>query len=142
MNRNLECCILSCLLLKPELMEKLKLEDKHFKNQKLWHFMKAFYKKFKTFDLNLMFDVCTNDWKLVEYVEMLFDYEPVPNNFEKYQQQLLDLYDEQERERWLIERTYNLANELYVRSITFNEFKKKVKELENASNTLFKKEGE
>ena len=37
---DLEKSILSCLLIKPELMEQLILEDKHFiKNQRMWQFM-------------------------------------------------------------------------------------------------------
>ena len=53
---DLEMSILSCLLLKPELlMESLIIEDKHFiKHKKLWVFMKEFYNKFHNFDITLM----------------------------------------------------------------------------------------
>ena len=64
---DLEFSILSCLLIKPELMENVILEDKHFKRtQRMWQFMKSFYKKFKTFDINLMYSICKDKWQIVD----------------------------------------------------------------------------
>ena len=91
---DLEFAILSCLLIKPELMEKVILEDKHFKRtQRMWQFMKAFYKKFKTFDINLMYSICKDKWQIVEYISLLLELEPTVSAFDKYQKQLIELYE-------------------------------------------------
>ena len=58
---DLEINILSCILQRPQLMEKSILEDKHFiKHKKLWLFMKAVYKKFGTFDFVIMYKIIKN----------------------------------------------------------------------------------
>ena len=55
---DLEISLLSCILIKPELMEEVVLDDKYFvKTKRIWLFMKSFYKKFGTFDLTLMCSV-------------------------------------------------------------------------------------
>ena len=88
---DLEFSILSCLLIKPELMEKVILEDKHFKRtQRMWQFMKSFYKKFKTFDINLMYSICKDKWQIVEYMSLLLEFEPTASSFDKYQKQLIE----------------------------------------------------
>ncbi len=122
--KDIEINILSCLLLKPELMENNKLEDKYFKKHKrLWIFMKAFYGKFKTFDSALMMSVCNNQWKMALYLESLFEVEPAPSNFYKYQDRLIEEYYQSEKNRWIINRIYELSNDLYVNKITIEEFK-------------------
>ena len=137
---NLEFSILSCLLIKPELMEKIILEDRHFKKtQRIWQFMKSFYKKFKTFDVNLMYSVCKNKWQLIEYISLLLDFEPTANEFDKYQQQLIELYEEQEKDKYIIEKVYKLANELIVRSISTNDFKKEIDNVYYNANEIYKK---
>lgn len=123
----LEINILSCLLQKPELMEKVILEDKYFvKTKKLWFFMKAFYSKFKNFDISLMYSVVKDKYRFLDYITWLLDVEPCPSNFEKYQQQLIYLYKENEKEKKLIEKIYAISNDLLVRNITTTEFKQKI----------------
>lgn len=140
---DLEFEILSCLLLKPELMEKVILEDKHFvRTQRMWQFMKTFYKKFGTFDINLMYSVCKDKWQIVEYMSMLLDFEPVINNFELYQKQLLELYEENKKDKYIIEKVYELANSLLVRNISTSDFKNKVNEIYSQADEIFKKEDE
>ena len=127
---DLELSILSCLLIKPELMNELILEDKHFvKHQRLWQFMKAFYKKFQTFDIQLMYSVCRDKWHIVGYMVMLLDKEPTYYNFKKYQNQLIELYEENKKDKIIIDSVYKLANDLYVRNITTSEFKNKIDEI-------------
>ena len=129
---DLEMNIMSCLLLKPELMEKIILEDKHFvKHQRLWQFMKAFYKKFQTFDVQLMYSVCKDKWHIVNYMVMLLDIEITTHNFDLYQKQLIDLYEERKKDKFIIENVYRLANELYVRNISVEEFKKQTQKIYN-----------
>ena len=142
-NNDLEKAILSCLLIKPELMEQLILEDKHFvKNQRMWQFMKAFYNKFKTFDIQLMTSVCKDKWQVVNYIIMLLDYEVTTHNFDKYQKQLIELYEESKKEKWIIEKIYELANNLYVRNIELKDFDYNLKKIYEDANEIFKGEKE
>ena len=138
---DLEMSIMSCLLLKPKLMEELKLEDKHFKKHyRLWQFMKAFYKKYQTFDVILMFSVCKDKFQIIKYLQMLADIEPVPSNFNKYQDQLIELYKQKKKERYIIENIYTLANDLYIGNIDLNQFKNKIKEAEENAEKIFEEE--
>lgn len=136
---NLEISILSCILQRPSLMENTILEDKYFiKHKKLWLFMKAFYKKFKTFDITLMCSVCKNEYKLMDYIIWLLDVEPAPSVFKYYEQQLIDLYNESKKERWIIDKVYSLASELYIKNITISEFNNKLGEIYKDSEKIFK----
>lgn len=136
---DLELSVLSCLILKPELMEQIKFEDKHIiKHNRLWQFMKAFYKKFGNFDPALMFDMCSNNWKLVMYIERLADLELSPNHFEEYQQRLIESYEELKKDKWIINKIYNLANDLYVRNIKVSEFRDKVNKIYEDADKLYK----
>ena len=140
---DLEINILSCLLQKPELMQELILEDKHFvKNQRLWQFMKAFYKKFNTFDIPLMCSVCQDKYKLVMYVEWLVDVIPAPSLFEKYQQQLIELYEQTKKEKWIKEKLFELANDLYVGSVELKEYILKINDIYDNADEIFKSERE
>ena len=136
---DLEISILSCILQKPSLMEDTILEDKYFiKHKTLWLFMKAFYKKFKKFDITLMCSVCKNEYKLMDYIIWLLDVEPAPSIFKHYEQQLIDLYNESKKERWIINKIYSLANDLYVKSITISEFNDKLNQIYVNADKLFK----
>ena len=138
---DLEMSVLSCLILKPELMEQIKFEDKHIiKHNRLWQFMKAFYKKFGNFDPALMFDMCSNNWKLVMYIERLADLELSANHFEEYQQRLIESYEELQKDKWVINKVYNLANDLYVRNIKVSEFQDKVKKIYEDADRLYKED--
>lgn len=127
---DLELNVLSCLLIKPELMEKLRLEDKHFvKQQRLWQFMKSFYSKFKTFDSALMISVCQDKFQIIEYIMWLLELNPTPSNFEKYQERLIEMYEEEQQDKIKIQKIYNLSNELYVRKINLDDFKNELKRI-------------
>ncbi len=137
---DLECSILSCLLIKPDLMNQLILEDKHFIGyQRVWKFMQAFYKKFGNFDITLMASVCSNQKKLIGYIKDLLECEPTCLNFNVYQQQLIDLYNEEEKDKWIIKRAYEITCDLWVRNITTSEYKNKIEELYVKANEIFKK---
>lgn len=136
---DLEKSVLSCLLIKPKLMEQLILEDKHFiKNQRMWQFMKAFYNKFKTFDIQLMASVCKDKWQIMNYIIMLLDYEVVTCNFDKYQKQLIELYEESKKEKWIVDKIYELANNLYVRNIELKDFDYNLKKIYEDADKIFK----
>lgn len=132
---DLELNVLSCLLIKPELMEKLRLEDKHFvKQQRLWQFMKSFYSKFKTFDSALMISVCQDKFQIIEYIMWLLELNPTPSNFEKYQERLIEMYEEEQQDKIKIQKIYNLSNELYVRKINLDDFKNELKRIMGDEN--------
>lgn len=140
---DLEKSILSCLLIKPELMEQLILEDKHFvKNQRMWQFMKAFYNKFKTFDIQLMFSICKDKWQIINYIIMLLDIEVTTHNFDKYQKQLIELYEESKKEKWIIDEIYSLATNLYIRKVELKDFDYKLKKIYEDANEIFKGDDE
>lgn len=129
-NSDLELNILSCLLQRPELMSDLILEDKHFKKyDRLWKFMRTYYEKYKNYDLVLMTSLCKDKFKLLYYLQEIKDTEPAPSRFKEYQQQLIMLYEEGQENKRKIERIYDLANKLYIREITLQEFKNKVNEI-------------
>lgn len=133
---NLELRIMSCVLIKPELMKELFVEDKHFTQYKrLWKFLNAFYKKFETFDITLMTSVCKDKYQIINYVEWLLDLEVTPNNFDIYQKQLIDLYSEKENDKIIIEKVYEWANELYVRNMSTQKFKELTDKLYNDIQT-------
>lgn len=135
---DLEFAILSCILIQPELMEKVILEDKHFKRtQRMWQFMKAFYKKFKTFDMNLMYSICKDKYQIVDWVSLLLEFEPTASAFDLYQKQLLELYDENEKEKYIIEKVYSLANELLVRNISSEDFKKELSKIYSDADAIY-----
>lgn len=140
-NYNLELNILSCLLQKPELMENHKLKDCYFKEyKKLWAFMQVFYEKFKTFDLVLMTSIARDKMKMIYFFEDVIQTEPAPSLFEYYQEELINVYNEKKKERWLINNIYNLANELYVKKIDVDEFTTKFNKLKEDAEKIFANE--
>lgn len=141
MNRynDLELSILSCIVQKPELMEQVILDDKYFvKHKKIWLFLKSFYNKFHNFDLTLMYSICKDKYRIVEYIIWLMEKEPHLFLFNEYQKQLMELYDELEKEKYIIEKIYSLANDLYVRNINSDEFKIKLDDIYKNTDEIFK----
>jgi len=136
---DLEATVLSCLLQKPELMDQCILEDKHFtKNQRIWKFMKAFYNKFHNFDLNLMCSVASSKVKLMQYIIGILEAEPLVSRFDEYQRQLISLYEESEKDKWIINKVYDATMELWVRGKTTQEFKNRIEEIYKNADELFK----
>ena len=136
---DLEVSILSILLQKPELMDKLIIDDKYFiKQKKMWLFMKEFYKIFGNFDLNLMFSVCKNKYHLMNYIEQLVLIEPCVSLFEDYQKQLMKEYDELKKDKWIREKVYELANDYYMMDLPLEEFKKEIIKTEQKAKEIFK----
>ena len=124
-NNDLEISALCCILLKPELIETTRLEDKHFKNtQRVWQFMKAFYKKFKCFDIELMANSCKDNFRMMNYITVILESEATAVHFKEYEQKLIDDFEESEKDKWIIKKVFKYANELYLRNITTEEFKK------------------
>ena len=136
---DLEINILSCLLNKPELMEQVIVEDKHFiKHKKIWLFMKAFYNKFHNFDFTLMLSISKNKFRTMEYIEWLLEQPGFVPEFENYQKQLIALYEESKKEKYIIEKVYELANELWVRNIDSSEFIIELNNIYDKADEIFK----
>ena len=141
MNRytELEIAILSSLLQRPKLMDKMFLEDKYFKNYKsIWLFMKSCYEKFGTFDLNLMYSVCKNKFHLMNKMTLLIDADPSPSRIVEYQKQLIEEYEESKKSKWIREKIYELANDLFVMKISVEEFKIKCNKIYADAEAIFK----
>lgn len=135
---NLELAILSCLLQRPELMKETKLESKHFKKHyKIWNFLEAFYKKFGNFDLTLMMAISKNKYRMIEYIMWLLDKEPAPSLFKVYEEQLLKEFDGFEKQNWIKDKCYELANDFYVGALSGEDFKKQVDEVYKKANEIF-----
>lgn len=127
---NLEMRIMSCVLVKPDLMKNIIVQDKHFvKYKRLWKFLKAFYNKFQTFDCTLMYSVCKDKYQILNYIEFLLEFDCNDKNFDKYQQQLIEQYEEQQNDKIVIEKIYEWSNELYVRNISIEKFQKLVNQI-------------
>ena len=138
---NLEISVLSCILQKPELMEKTKLNEVHFtKHRKMWLFMKSFYEKFKMFDLVVMYKIINNKYHFVEYMKWIVEVEPSPALFELYEEQLIQAYEQKKQDKWLIEKIYCLTNDLMVGNVELLNFREKVNQLFEQSEVIFKKE--
>ena len=136
---DLELSILGCFLQKPKLLEITKLEDKHFKKHyKIFMFFKSVYKKFGSLDLNIMYSISKNKYRIIEYIVWISQYYGFPSLYETYEKQLIELYEENEKDKWIIEKVYELANDLLVKNISTNDFKIKVNEIYENAEKIFK----
>jgi hypothetical protein len=123
----LELLILSCIWIEPKILDRTKLENKHFKNnQKIFMFMKSFYKKFGFFDNELMCRKANDRYKYRDYFNVISQLEPTSSNYDKYESLLLELYNEAAEEKWLREKVFQLANDFYLKNINSKEFKERL----------------
>lgn len=136
---DLELTILCCFLQKPDLLEKTELENKHFKKHyKIFNFFKAVYKRFGTLDISIMYSISKNKYRIIEYIAWVLEYHGFVSQFKKYERQLIELYEENKKDRWIIDNIYELANDLLVKNISTEDFKAKVDEIYKNANEIFK----
>ena len=136
---DLEMSIISCFIQRPELIKKIEGKEKYFiKHKKLILFLQAVYKKFGNYDLNILFEVCREEYKLLMYIECLAQLEPAPSNIDIYIKQLEELRIESEKEKWIREKIYSLASELYIKNINIKEFNDKLEKIYKNSDEIFK----
>lgn len=129
---DLELSILSCLLQNPKLMNEIIIEDKHFiKHKKIWLFMKAFYKRYGNFDFNIMYSISKNKYRIVEYLCWIVEKDGFVSRFKEYQERLIELYNQNEKEKEQIEKIYEFATELYVGNMKLEDFKKEMNKMED-----------
>lgn len=135
---DLELSILGCFLQKPELLETTKLEDKHFKKHyKIFIFFKSVYKKFCSLDINIMYSISKNKYRIIEYIVWISQYYGFPSLYETYEKQLIELYEEDKKDKYIIEKVYELANDLLARNIEVKDFKNEVNKIYENAEKLF-----
>lgn len=135
---DLEINILSCLILKPELMKEITLSDCHFvKHQRLWQFMKSFYSKFETFDIPLMFSICKDKYQIAKYCEWLVDVDCNVALFHKYEDRIKELFAQKKQDKWIIDKIFKVANDLYVGNINLEKFKDRINKIEEEAKMIF-----
>ena len=93
---DVENFLISCIIQRPQLIEKLFIDLNCFKNEynkQAILFMKRFYKEFKTFDISLMVEKIKGDEqksKFIYYFTEMIQISPSPSLFYSYQQQMID----------------------------------------------------
>lgn len=136
---DLELAILSCVLQKPSLMENTILKDKYFiKHKKIWIFLKAFYKRFKCFDLTLMYSISKNKYRIVEYIAWLIDQEATPSVFKQYEEELVNKFYEKKKDKYISEKIYELAMDLICRNISLEDFKSRLEKVYKNAELIMK----
>ena len=128
--KNMELNIMCCLLMRPELMEEMEIGDEEFRNYKrLWKFLKAFYNRFRNFDIELMASVCNDKYQIVEYAQMILERQASTTNFKKYQKMLVEFNHKEKLETFFTDKIFEYAFELSVGTINSDEFTDKTNEL-------------
>ena len=128
----LEESILACLLLEPKYMNKLIVEEKHFKKfGYLYVFMKQFYQKYHNFDTTQMLAIVKggSQLTLIDGITYLLSIFVVPTHFMEYQKQLIDMYGRSKKEEWLRKKVYEKAMKLYVGSMSLVEYNQEIAKL-------------
>lgn len=138
--KDLELSILSCLVLEPKLTLKLKVKEEHFKkHRRLFLFMKSFYARFGTYDIQLMYSVCKSKWNILNYIELLMDVEVSTKNFELYQDRLIELYYTQEKDRWIADKVFKTAIDFSVGTISSLTFQSEVEKIYKEADAIYQK---
>lgn len=136
--KDLELSILSCLVLDPDLNKKLKVSEIHFKkHRRMFLFMKSFYERFGTYDIQLMYSVCKDKWHIINYLEMLMDVEITTKNFELYQDRLIEQYYTSDKDKWIAEKVFKKASDLFVGKISSLMFKNEIEKIYKEAEEIY-----
>lgn len=128
----MEETILACLLVEPSLMQRLRVEEKHFKKfGYILTFFQQFYAKHRNLDVSLMFSVVkgSSEMTLMDAITYLLDVFALPTHFEDYQDRLLAQYKFEKADEWLRKKIYEEATKLFVGDMTTKEFTNEVNKL-------------
>ena len=128
----MEESILACILIDPTLIEKLRVDERHFKKfDYILTFFKSFYEKYNNLDISIMFTIVKNssEMTLMDAITYLLDIFVLPSHFEEYQDRLIDIYKKSKKEEWLRKKIYEKATKLYVGKITVKQFNNEIKRL-------------
>ena len=124
--------ILACILLEPSLIEKLIVDERHFKKfDYVLTFFKSFYAKHRNLDVSLMLSVVKNssEMTLMDVITYLLDIFVMPNHFDDYQRELLNQYNKSKKDDWLRKKIYEKATKLYVGEFDIKRFNMEIKKL-------------
>lgn len=124
--------ILACILLEPTLIEKLKVEEKHFRKfGYILTFFKTFYEKYHNLDISLMFSVIksSSEMTMLDTITYLLDIFVITTHFDIYQKRLIEIYKKDKKEEWLRKKIYEKATKLYVGTINVETFNKEIEKL-------------
>lgn len=136
---DLEISILCCFLQKPKLIDEMILEDKHFiRYKRIWLFIKAAYKRFGTLDVNLLYSIAEDKYGIMLAIEWIIGYDGFPSLCLEYQKQLIALYEEKKKNKYIREKVFEVANDLYVQNISIEEFKEKLNKIDEIANIIYK----
>lgn len=120
----IERAVLNCFFTNPKLIETTKLESKHFKkNHRLFNFLKAFYNKYKSFDISLIGSHCDDPGKVIDYIADIMDSTSVASRFPLYERRLIEMYYDYNYAREI----YKSAKSLYNHDIDIEQFKNELK---------------
>lgn len=129
---DLEENILACLLIEPSYIDKLIVDEKHFRKfGYVLVFFKEIYSAYKCLDINLMFSSIKtdNEKKLVDIIEHLLSIFVVHTHCLEYQKKLLKIYSETKREEWLRKKIYEKATKFYIGKINLEEYQNEVNKM-------------
>ena len=136
---DVEETILACLLLKPELINKLKVSEKDFtKFNSTLTFFKEFYAKYKNLDISIMFSVLKGnaEMQMLDMITYLSEIFVLPTHFNEYQERLLDRNAQTKKEKWLSGKIYEKATKMYMGNISLNDFYKEIESLKINANKI------
>lgn len=137
---SLEESILSCLLQKPELMNKLIVDEADFNDYpKQFKFFQNFYERFGCLDLVLMVNKIrpSDRHKIIDVFDKLIDFEPSPSCFRLYQEALLEYNKENHKkilENKMKEQILQTIVELNEKDESLDIWFKKIEEIRNEYN--------
>ena len=126
---DLEESILACLLIEPKYMERLLVEEKHFRKfGYVFTFMKEFYAKYKCFDLTLMFSLVKSgsEMTLLDTISYLMEIFVIPTHCEKYQKQLIGFYYKTKKNEWIRKKIYEKTMSMYVGNIDVERYRDEI----------------
>lgn len=136
---DIEESLLACLLINPDLMSELKVEEKHFtKYGYIFTFFKEFYAKHRNLDITLMFSIVksSSEMVLMDAITYLLEIFVIPTHFQEYQDKLIEKYCTSKKEEWLRKKIYEKATKLYVGSINLETFNFEIKKLYNQAEKI------
>ena len=131
---DMEKSVLACFMIKPDLMKETILTEEHFINHKeVWNYFRKFYDTFDTLDLSMMMSFAKNKNKVLMMVMELMDYDVLVSRFKIYEQRLIEMSKEEEKEMRLIRIASDLLLDLQFHKINFEQFKDEINRLYETS---------
>ena len=84
-----------------------------------------------------MMSISKNQYRIVEYIIWIIEKEPFPSYFNDYQNELIRLYEQSPKEKWIINKIYEKANDLIVGNIDIKNFRNEIDIIYNNAEKIF-----